>query len=113
MATITITPITRIERLLDIKLDVIITSDCEITIQCDKRCRLLSHLLHKVNLDVHCDKYGFFSINTEEIPLNKLLDGLNIIADNPQWIIHFCEKYYENEFMMSTTFGTQIPEETS
>lgn len=76
-----------------------------ITIQCNNKCRLLSHLLHKAGLtDIHCNKDGFFDVRFSTYDFSQILAGFEKIIDNPQWIVEFVEKYIDNEFVMNVTF---------
>ena len=104
--TITIDVIKEIETLLNCKLDVEIKCQ-SIIIQCDNKCRLLSHLLHRTGLDVHCNKHGLFEIDFEKqkISLEDVLRSFEVILIHPEWIVGFVEKYADNEFMIQSTFG--------
>lgn len=75
-------------------------------LRCDRRCRLLSHLLHRAGLDVHCRQDGTFSIYFNEYTIGEVLEAFEAICNNPVWIVEFAEKYVGNEFMMFQAFGT-------
>lgn len=78
--------------------------ESEMILKCDNKCRLLSHLIHRTGLDIHCTNQGVFTINYEEYTIKELIGSFQMILDNPVWIIEFIEKYLDNEFMMNSTF---------
>lgn len=79
--------------------------DTGIRMQCNNKCRLLSHLLHKAGLtEVHCNKDGLFDIPFKTYNISEILIAFEDISFNPQWIIEFVEKYIDNEFVLTSTF---------
>lgn len=89
-----------------LKMDIIYMDGEEtITIICDNKCRLLSHLLHRTGLDVHCTKEGVFKIPTKEYTHNQIMNALYEVHIHPEWVIEFVEKYHKNTFMMNSIFG--------
>ena len=79
--------------------------DTGIRMQCNNKCRLLSHLLHKAGLtEVHCNKDGLFDIPFKTYNISEILIAFDDIFFNPQWIIEFVEKYIDNEFVLTSTF---------
>lgn len=101
---INIQQIENVDKML--KTDMSITiHDTEMRIECNNKCRLLSHLLHKSGLvEVHCNKDGLFVIPFSTYTFSEILVAFEDISFNPQWIVEFVEKYVENEFVMKTTF---------
>ncbi len=95
--------IEKLEQNLKMKLDVELNND-HMVIKCDNKCRLLSHLIHRTGLDIHCTNNGVFTINYDDYSLTELINCFQTIVDNPVWVIEFIEKYFDNEFMMSSTF---------
>lgn len=100
---INIEVIEKLEQNLKMRLDVELNND-HMVIKCDNKCRLLSHLIHRTGLDIHCSNKGIFIINYEDHSLTEILNCFQMIIDNPVWVIEFIEKYFDNEFMMSSTF---------
>lgn len=94
-----------LETMLKTELEVEI-GETFMSIQCSNRCRLISHLFHRAGLDVHCNNEGLFRIPYETYSIGEVISAMGDIVDNPVWIVEFVEKYLNNEFMMSTTFGT-------
>lgn len=93
-----------VDKMLKTELSVEI-HDTGIRIQCNNKCRLLSHLLHKSGLtEVHCNKDGLFDIPFRTYTIQEILIGFETISLNPQWIVEFVEKYIGNEFVLNTTF---------
>ncbi len=91
-----------------LKMEIIYINGPEtITIQCDNKCRLLSHLFHRTGLDIHCNREGVFTIPTSEYDHNTIMNALYEINIHPEWIMDFVEKYYNNEYMMKQIFGQE------
>lgn len=95
----------KVEKQLKIQFDLEDWRKDKITIRCNNKCRLLSHLFHKAGLkDVHCDKEGYFEILTSKYDHDDVMDAFYEIHEHPEWIVEFVEKYINNKFMMETTF---------
>lgn len=102
---IEISSIEKVEKMLKIDMDVEFTST-HMKIICQNRCRLLSNLLHRSGLDIHCTNKGIFTIDLNKYSFVQILAGFEKISNNPVWIVEFVEKYVDNKFMMDSTFGS-------
>ena len=105
-----ISEIEGVKSLLKMNIDVQLKKNA-LVLRCDRRCRLLSHLLHRAGLDIHCTNKGIFEVDFEEYTISEILEAFDTICANPVWIVEFAEKYLNNPYMMEQAFGIETPAE--